>query len=234
MILFYCSDLHANDLKLEGEEHIHCTKVLRRKVGDQLFITDGKGTRVEAEIQEVARNHTLLKNLGLIEVLAPEKRLHLLISPPKSKSRWEWLLEKSVEIGVNSIIPIMTQRSERKKINQDRAQKVIRSAALQSLRLHHPIINDMRPLNTVLKDLSASADKLLCHFDESNPNISEAVLKHKDCYLLVGPEGDFTEEECQSTIALGFQETNISTNRLRTETAAIVSITQCLMIQGNH
>ncbi len=234
MILFYCSDLHADDLKLEGEEHIHCSKVLRRRVGDQLFITDGKGTRIEAEIEEISRNHTKLQKLSSIKAPTPKKHVHLLISPPKSKSRWEWLLEKTVEIGVSSIIPVLTKRSERKKINQERAQKVIRSAALQSLRLYHPSILDMRPLNAVLAGLSAPADTLLCHYDESNAHISDMELNHTDCYVLVGPEGDFTEDECHSTRSHGFRQTNISTHRLRTETAAIVSITQSLMIQGIH
>lgn len=232
MILFYCTDLTSDKPVLDGEEFTHCIRVLRRKIGDKVHITDGKGSQAVAEIVDVTKSQAILKTYDILTKPSPKRAIHLLISPPKSRARWEWVLEKSVEIGVRSIIPVMTERSERKKVNIDRAAKVMRSAALQSLQFYHPTISPLRPLDECLNKLKTPSDKILCHYAPSNVFLADTNLEHPECYVLIGPEGDFTEEECNKAQSSGFIQTNISPHRLRTETAAIVSLSQCLTIQG--
>lgn len=233
MILFYCETIGLEEASLQGDEYAHCIKALRHKSGDQIFLTDGQGQRAKAEIIEIGRSSATLQVHSIETIAAPKYQIHLFIAPPKSKTRWEWLLEKSVEIGITAIHPMITARSERKKINLDRARKVMKSAALQSLRIHHPSIEAIKPLPAVLDSMFLNdSDKLLAHFVVDNPELADIKLNKPTTCLFIGPEGDFTAQECDNVIRTGARQVNISMNRLRTETAAIVSITQCVMKIG--
>jgi len=178
MIVFYAANLTETSATLAEDEFQHCCKVLRNKIGDRIHLTNGQGTFAEGELVQIKKQLAQVNVLSTKQIAPSAQSTHLYVCPPKNRSRWEWLIEKSVELGVDSITPLITYHTERGKINETRTQKILRSAALQST----------RP------------------------------------YILVGPEGDFSNQETEEAKALGFQLVNISKYRLRTETAAVAVV----------
>lgn len=226
MILFYCNDLSENEAILEADEYHHCCKVLRHKIGDTINVTDGKGRFAKAILTSITKNHA---SLSLSQIKTSEKPSHkftLSVAPPKNRTRWEWLIEKTVEIGVTDIIPIVTKRSERQKLNTERTLKILRSAALQSMRPFHPTLHPSQKLDKLLNSDFTSYNNFIASYSDSNPFLSSLTLGQAQSIILIGPEGDFTEEELHAATEQGFTAVNISKNRLRTETAAMVAVAQ--------
>ena len=226
MILFFSKDLSNSDALLEEDEFHHCCKVLRHKTGDQIVVTDGKGSRAEATITSISKRAAQLGLSNLSHTPAKETHITLAVSPPKNRARWEWLIEKAVELGADTIIPLKTQRSERQKINLERSRKIMRSAALQSLRAYHPQLEESLPFSSLLEETRPDTDKYLAHYLSTNSNLTALDRKNLQAIILIGPEGDFTEEEVLAAQTKGYITCNISTHRLRTETAAIAVVDQ--------
>lgn len=226
MILFYTHEISDTTAILEQDEYHHCCKVLRHKEGDTINITDGKGTKATAIIEKVSKREALLTITEQQFVEQTESEIILAIAPPKNRSRWEWLIEKSVEIGVTEIIPLVTARSERQKTNQERSQKIMRSAALQSLRPYHPSIGPGMTFKSIM-DNDNYTDKtgFLASYSPGNSHLLDYRSKVTKALVMIGPEGDFTSEEIAMAQENGMTTVNISTSRLRTETAAIVAVT---------
>ena len=225
MVLFYSNDLNETSATLEEDEFQHCCKVLRHKIGDKIHLTNGQGLTGLGELTEIKKQRAQLKVLSTNFVDPDPTSLHLYVSPPKNRSRWEWLIEKSVELGADSITPLITYHTERPKINSTRTQKILRSAALQCTRPYHPILHEPLKWAQLLKlpDL-ALHDKFLAHYLDTNPNLIDQKPRFKSAIILIGPEGDFSTQEVEQATEQGFQLVNISKNRLRTETAAIASV----------
>jgi len=135
MILFFVNDISTLKSTLEEDEFQHCCKVLRHKVHDVINITNGQGVFALARIEKVNKRNAELHIISKEVKTATRHKKVLAVAPPKNRGRWEWLLEKSVEIGVDVIIPMATGNSERVKLNIERSKKIIRSAALQSKRI---------------------------------------------------------------------------------------------------
>ncbi len=226
MIQFYVHTIDSNNALLQADEFHHCIKVLRHQVGDTIPISNGKGLTASAQIDKIKKQEAHLKVLDVTEHAPKDYTLILAVAPPKTRARWEWLVEKSVEIGVTDIMPLITQRSERQKVNLERSRKVLRSAALQSLRPYHPVIHELIHYDKVISQITAN---------HTTNYIASYRLEHKNLYtlneesphssILIGPEGDFTESEIKLALEAGYIPVNISHNRLRTETAAIVACT---------
>ncbi len=225
MILFFVSDISTSKCTLEEDEFQHCCKVLRNKVDDTVFITDGQGVFAQARIVKVNKRNADLEVLSKETKTASSFIKVLCVAPPKNRSRWEWLLEKSVEIGVDVIIPMTTGNSERVKLNIERSQKIMRSAALQSKRIIHPSISEITSFDKIISNSEYSNYlKLIAHFKEENEHIIQVSKEGKNKIILVGPEGDFRPEEIEKALTENFKLVNISQNRLRTETAALVCV----------
>jgi len=218
--LFYQPRLGEGITSLEGDEAHHAIRVLRLKVGDQIRVTDGKGALVEAALEDnsgkftVKRKHT------------PPSRsysIHLFVAPTKNADRMEWLVEKATEIGVSSITMVKCEHSERKHINHDRLLKVAISAMKQSQQSWLPEIADLQALDTIL---SKSFDqKFIAYVDQNNPDHLKNLATPGHSYaMLIGPEGDFTSNEINSALAAGWLKVSLGQNRLRTETAVLVSV----------
>jgi len=225
MILFYVSDISGTKCTLEEDEFQHCCKVLRYKAGDKIFITNGTGVFAQAQIEKINKRNAELVVLSQESKTPSDHKKVLAVAPPKNRGRWEWLLEKSVEIGVDKIIPMTTGNSERAKLNIERSQKIIRSAALQSKRIVHPSISEMTSFDKIISDKTYSDYlKMIAHFKPENPHVLSFLPHKKSKIILVGPEGDFRSEEIEKATSKNFNLVNISENRLRTETAALVSV----------
>lgn len=225
MYLFYSPDIEKT-LTLSEEESSHCIQVLRRTAGDEIAVTDGVGNLYHCVITNPHRKHCELR-IESVETPTPlhEGYIHICVAPTKNIDRLEWCIEKCVEMGVDEITPILCDHSERKTINYDRLQKILVSAAKQSLKTRFPILNPL----TRMTDLRVDGDKFIAHCIEGyKPTDNKYALQqriergHKTT-VLIGAEGDFSPEEVQWALDNGYIPVSLGAARLRTETAAIVA-----------
>lgn len=227
MQLFFNEGLTSNDTEIlfSKEESKHIVKVLRKKEGDSLSITNGKGYLFTAKIT-IAGIHKCIANITSSNYTKPASHhIHLAVAPTKMNDRYEWFLEKATEIGIQEITPIICEHSERKVIKTERLKKIIQSASKQSLSYYLPKLN--APCS--LKDFVAnqkSETKFIAHCEETErTSLKKALQKSesKDICLLIGPEGDFSTKEIELAKQNNFAPVMLGKTRLRTETAAIVA-----------
>lgn len=234
MQLFYNPklDQSASQFVFSVEESKHLVKVLRKKEGDLVNITNGKGYLFEAKI--------IIADVKkcTAEIIDTDKKhqkmhwFHLVVAPTKMNDRFEWFLEKATEIGVNEITPIICDNSERKIIKVERMEKVILSAMKQSLQAFLPKLN----APVTYKEFITNQHKGLLFIahcaDGEKLDLKRRVAPDKDVTILIGPEGDFSKKEIKLAYESGFLPVSLGDNRLRTETAAIVACTMVNMINN--
>lgn len=223
MHIFYTPDITQNTYTLNEEESKHCVRVLRLTVGTIVNLVDGKGGFYTAEITSDNPKKVSLSILKVeTEFHKRNHYLHVAVAPTKNIDRIEWFLEKATELGIDEITPIITDRSERKIVKEDRLNKVITSAVKQSIKAYHPKLNDAISFDAFLKQ-PFEGEKLMAHcIDEGEKQyISQLVAPHQKYLILIGPEGDFTPEEVNLALNKGFKALTLGDNRLRTETAAL-------------
>jgi 16S rRNA (uracil1498-N3)-methyltransferase len=154
----------------------------------------------------------------------PSPKLHLAIALTKNASRLEWFLEKATEIGVQSITPLITSRTEKKSFKHERGEKIVIAAMKQSLRFHLPILSQAISIEELLEsERNLSHNKFVGHYKPENKQLKDSVEKGNSTTILIGPEGDFTENEIVAVTQAGFTSINLGNHRLRTETAGIVA-----------
>lgn len=232
MYLFYCPDIQTT-LTLPEEESNHCVQVLRRTAGDQILVTDGVGNMYRCIITNPHRKHCELR-IASIETSEPlhEGYIHICIAPTKNIDRTEWAIEKCVEMGADEITLLLCDHSERKTVNFDRLQKILVSAAKQSLKTRFPILNPM----TKMTDLRAEGDLFIAHCIEGykatddKRALKDNIVRGHHATVLIGPEGDFSPEEVAWALANGFEPVSLGAARLRTETAAVVACHTAVLI----
>lgn len=223
MHIFYTPDITSSTYTLNEEESKHCVRVLRLTVGAVVNLVDGKGGFYTAEITSDNPKKVALSILKVeAEFHKRNHYLHIAVAPTKNIDRIEWFLEKATELGIDEITPIITDRSERRVVKEDRLNKVITSAVKQSIKAYHPKLNDALSFDAFLKQPFAG-EKLMAHcIDEGEKKyISQLVAPHQKYLILIGPEGDFTPEEVNLALNKGFKALTLGDNRLRTETAAL-------------
>jgi 16S rRNA (uracil1498-N3)-methyltransferase len=224
MHFFYAPDITGNFVILGKTESNHCINVLRHSVSDTIQVIDGKGGIYEARIIDSNPHACEVEITKFIPGESGRPGLHLAIAPPKQADRFEWLLEKAVEIGIREITPLQCQRSERRKVNKERLEKIIIASMKQAIVPLKPLLNPMIPFSQFTRDSSATVkNKFIAWCDEStNTPLQNALVKEEDAILLIGPEGDFTPEEIQVAMTMGYKAVTLGPRRLRTETAALV------------
>jgi len=234
MQLFYNStiDNSISQFSFSSEESKHIIKVLRKKEGDVLSITNGEGYIYEAKIIAASLKRCKVELISHKKIHLPKHSLHLAVAPTKMNDRFEWFLEKATEIGVSEITPIICERSERKVIKLERMQKVLQSAMKQSLQAYLPKLNSAIPYSEFL--LTEKAGLLfIAHCAKGEKmELKRRVAPDKDVTILIGPEGDFTQNEIDLAHEKGFLPVSLGRNRLRTETAAVVACTTVSMINN--
>jgi len=234
MQLFYHPDINpgTESAHFSREESRHMVRVLRKKTGDRIFITDGRGRRYESEIIDPGEKKCQVRILGSESIADPRGyRLHIAMAPTKMNDRFEWFLEKCTEIGIDEITPVLCEHSERKKINPERFEKVILSAMKQSLKYTLPRLNSIRRLEDLVAS-SRSEARLIAHCEEGvKKNLPELVKGKKDILILIGPEGDFAPREIELALSNGFRGLSLGASRLRTETAGVVACSQVSLIK---
>ena len=226
MIRFYAPDIDTMQALPEAES-AHAVRVLRKKAGDEIEAVDGKGYIYRCRL---ITDHPKSAAVEIIERIAAPKvwkpEICLAVAPTKNNDRMEWLVEKAVEIGIDSFVPILTSRSERRQIKTERLEKIAVSAMKQSLKAILPTIHPMTPLKDFLKGISPQAQKFVgwCDSESDRRLLAKACSPATDTTILIGPEGDFTPEEIDACLTAGFTAVTMGDNRLRTETAALVGV----------
>ena len=207
------------------EEVGHCLRVLRLGIGDEVMLTDGKGSFYKAVISAATNKRCQLK---VIEELPQEKGwtgwLHLAMAPTKNMDRTEWFAEKATEIGFDELTFLNSRYSERKVIKTERIEKILVSAVKQSLKASKPVLNEMMDFNKFISQ-EFHGQKFICHCNEGEKKLlKDVVIPGEDAVILIGPEGDFSPEEVAKAMACGFIPVSLGKSRLRTETAALVAV----------
>ena len=223
MHLFYCPDLSLdNDQFLPPDESYHAANVLRLRTGDVIGVTDGAGHLYNAVLVEVHAKKCAYQITEEVPQQIRTRELHIAIAPTKNIDRFEWFLEKSTEIGIESITPLLCRYSERKEVKHDRLTKVIVAASKQSMHCRFPVLNPMISLKEFIANSPDDAIKLIAHCEGSVKMPVQRMLDHaQNAIVLIGPEGDFSAEEIRLAIEKGFKPVSLGDFRLRTETAAL-------------
>lgn len=191
------------------------------QAGARLRLTDGKGADATVEIVRAEKKKCAVKVIAIQQHEPPVQKLILCMSFTKNASRNEWLLEKATELGVQTIVPLMTARTEREHFRFDRLNNILISAMMQSQQYHLPVLKEPAPFKTITG--IDAAQKLVAHCmdDIARQPLHAALQPGKDTVVCIGPEGDFTDEEVNEALAAGFTGISLGINRLRTETAAM-------------
>lgn len=222
--LYYSPDLSQGSTSLDAEESKHLIKVLRKTVGDTVLFTDGKGWFYRGIIN--------LANPKGCQVDFSDKypgddlrpfRLLMFVAPTKNINRFEWFVEKAVEIGVDEIIPLLCSRSERRNVNTDRLYRVAIAAMKQSRKSLLPRIHETTEFAEALDYARGSSAYIAWLDDTVNTDLADALASGTDVSVFIGPEGDFSREEATAAIASGCEAVHLGPYRLRTETAAIAA-----------
>ena len=228
---FYVPDADQQQ-ELPTAEAMHAMRVLRLKSGDELFLMDGVGNYYRAVVT-IAATHNCYYDIveRLPQTPQWQGHIHLAIAPTKMLDRIEWMVEKATEVGVDEITFFHSKFSERKLLKTTRLEKIAISAMKQSHKAWKPVIHEI----ISFKDLISSpveGRKYIAHCYEEIPRTSlfeelQALDKTaaESVTVLIGPEGDFSIDEVQMALEVGYQSVHLGNSRLRTETAGLMAVT---------
>lgn len=231
MEIFWTEDIAGGICRLGEEESAHCVRVLRHRAGDRINIIDGHGTMYECTLVAdspkgaEARIEQAHQNWG-----GHPYDLTMAVCPTKNIDRYEWFAEKATEFGVDRIVPVIGEHSERKILKSERMNRILLSAAKQSLKASIPKLSDTISVRDFIGS-TAGTDALkmiaYCFEDGLQRHSIREILENNDAkevIVLIGPEGDFSREEADAAVAAGYVPVHIGESRLRTETAALASV----------
>jgi 16S rRNA (uracil1498-N3)-methyltransferase len=215
-------------LIVDGDEHKHLARVMRKRQGDDIMVTDGQGRMFECRVADIGRDRTFCE---IVQVLhgfnEPPYPVALMLGVLKNPNRMDWLLEKAVELGVTEVLPVRTERCVAQSARVERLRKLARAATKQCLRSSVPEVFDVLDLDDALQ---ASAGKLPLFFDEAEDegnSLEQALAKGipaAGLLLCVGPEGGFGEDERERVLRAGGVSASLGARRLRSETAALAAL----------
>lgn len=229
MIQFYAPDI-LETLTLPESDSRHAVRVLRMSEGDMLQVIDGRGTLYECRLVDAHAKHAGVSIVSSHPQPLPwSQRLTVAVAPTKHLDRMEWMVEKLTEIGINRIIPLLCQRSERRELKTERLEKIAVSAMKQSLKAWLPVIDEMTPLRAAIELTAATGQRFVGYCDEAVERHDLASVYQAGCdtVIFIGPEGDFSPSEIGMLMDAGVQPVTFGDNRLRTETAALYAISAC-------
>jgi len=233
MYLFYAPDIEGVDVVnqrfcLSEEESGHCVRVLRYTRGDEILLTNGKGVTYNACITNPHPKHCEFEILKAEpQVKHHRGYIHIALAPTKNIERVEWFVEKCTEIGVDEITLLLCRFSERKQLRLDRLEKIVLSAAKQSLTPYIPRLNGLTEYNAFLTSVKEEHRYIAHCYKDEKRELKDELLQITDTeprmLVLIGPEGDFSTEEVEAALNNGFIPVGLGNSRLRTETAGIVA-----------
>ncbi len=231
MELFYTTteniDLDSGSLRVDGDEFHHLVRVLRKKKGERILVTDGKGLRCEVSISDIGKTSFQGEIFGYSRIDRPKTEVTVALSLLKSPQRFELFLEKATELGVTSIIPMITARtisqpsSEKIQGKLNRWRTIMLSAARQSKRHYLPQLTEPLSCKKVLALQGFDLKLIPYELSEAAPGVQ---CSGKNILFMIGGEGGFTAGEVQEARAAGFGEISLGKSILRAETAGIFAV----------
>jgi 16S rRNA (uracil1498-N3)-methyltransferase len=226
MKLFYTPEIdNEKTFTLSENESKHAIRVLRLKKHDTINLINGKGSFYEAIISDDNPKKCEVIITSIQKEILNKPILHIAIAPTKNNDRTEWFIEKCTEIGITKITPTLCSNSERKKIKQERFEKTAISAMKQSLKATLTIVNDLTNFKELINS-PFNGGKYIAHcYKNEQKHFKDIYQKGENALILIGPEGDFSEEEVTLAKNNGYEPITFGESRLRTETAGIVACT---------
>ena len=228
MEVFYSRSFTGGSCTLDPEESGHCVRVLRHREGDEIFVIDGEGTLYTCVLTDASPK-------GAVARIVKEEPdwgahpyfLQMAVCPTKNLDRYEWFAEKATELGLDEIVPVIGDHSERKVFKPERLRRILLSASKQSLKGAIPSVAEPLSVKEFIRASSPDDLRLICCcFEGEVPRLSinDALAAGLRIVVLIGPEGDFSREEAKLAIEAGFIPVHLGPSRLRTETAALTAV----------
>ena len=227
MELFCASYFRDGIGHLGPEESNHCIRVLRHREGDRVEVIDGAGTLLHCRILAADPKDALVELVSFEEDWGGHPyELTMAVCPTKNNDRFEWFVEKATEFGVDAIVPVIGERSERKVYKPERAERIAVAATKQSLKARIPDIEEPVSVREFIETCAAETRLIAYCFEgeQDRKSIRDAVRGAKDIAVLIGPEGDFSPGEVALALRHGFVPVHLGASRLRTETAAVAAV----------
>lgn len=225
MHIFYVPGITGDSCVMDESESRHCIRVLRMTKDDRVKLVDGKGGYYEGIITGSDPSACRIRITDSFQGFEKRGyRLHMAVSPIKNQERFEWLIEKIVELGIDEITPLVCRNTEKKGIKTERINNIIISAMKQSLKAYKPLLNEALPFREFIA-AGHSGIKMIAHCDRGSElkKMDLVYRKGMDALILIGPEGDFSKEEIDLALSSGYAGISLGTSRLRTETAGIAA-----------
>lgn len=233
-------DKGPTEIVLDEDNSRHIVQVLRMKPGEQLQLTDGKGNLLKVRLVDDHKKRAVVKLEESLSPAPPQKKISIAISLLKNANRFEWFLEKAMELGVTEILPLLCERTEKQHFRQDRMQAILVSAMLQSQQAWLPLLGSPAPFSRVVEG-SHQERRFIAHcLEKEKTSLAEAIRTGIDpssadatgeagrplpgsSLILIGPEGDFSPEEIEFALREGFTPVTLGGTRLRSETAGVAA-----------
>ncbi len=199
------------------------------EMGEKLNLTDGKGNLFTAAIAKADKKKCIVNIISTEKIPPPERRVSICISLLKNANRFEWFLEKSTEIGVSEIAPLICKRTEKQNFRLDRMRQILISAMIQSKQCWMPELHEPVKFSSYLESEKANSfqQKFIAHcIPEEKRNLADLLNSNLSSQIiLIGPEGDFTTDEIEKARQHHFIPVALGDTRLRSESAGIVAAT---------
>ncbi len=220
MHIFYDPNItpENKNFTISEDESGHACRVLRLGKGDQIELLDGKGSRYVCAIVDPHPKKCLIELISSHSESQPEKEIHIAIAPTKNMERLEWFAEKATELGITHITLLECRNNERKQVKIDRLTKILISAMKQSKRSYLPILSNLTPFRDFVKSYP---NGYIAHCTDEYKVPLRMALLDKNAPVLIGPEGDFSNDEIKLAKEFGYKGVELGINRLRTETAGM-------------
>jgi 16S rRNA (uracil1498-N3)-methyltransferase len=226
---FYIERYEASqkEVILDEDTSRHIVQVLRMKKGELLNLTDGKGNLITAVIANDHKKHCEVRIEGTRNKEQGERKVAVGISLLKNTNRFEWFLEKATEIGVEEIIPLICERTEKQKFRHDRMKQICISAMLQSQQVWLPVLHEPIAYELLFRQegIASLAQKFIAHCAEGDKKQLSHQAIQQSALILIGPEGDFSKKEVDLALQYYFAPVSLGETRLRSETAGVVAAT---------
>lgn len=223
--IFFLKTFSSEDiLTLNEETSKHVVQVLRMKLSEKLQLTDGAGNLLTAEILDEHKKKCTVKIVERKFIKKKQKEVSVAISLLKNASRFEWFLEKATEIGVTEIIPLLCERTEKQHFRYERIKQILISAMMQSKQTWLPVLHEPTIFSKVITS-SVYQTRLIAHCEDETKQSIKDFLGNDSIQVLIGPEGDFSQNEISFALENNYQPVSLGDTRLRTETAGVVAAT---------
>lgn len=235
MQIFYGQVVKRQQIFLDSDEAKHCSKVLRNQEGDTIYVIDGKGNMFVSQINSIKKEGIYADILHTEEAWGEHSfHITLCISPLRLKDRFEWIIEKGVELGANEIYLVQCERTiSYPKLKPARLEHILITALKQAKRSQLPQLHTLQSFEEAHKQLSHTLALMgYCEADQHVHHYTEAIRQSMNITLWIGPEGDFTPDEVARALQTGTHIVSFGTNRLRSETAAIFALSSLKFIKG--